>query len=254
MEDGKIKVLFAGETWAVTKIHTKGFDVVQLGGFDDYSVYLKRALAKYQDIDITHIPNHLVLSQFPQTLEELKTYDTIIVSDCGKNTLTMYSDMFKVPMGPDRLELIERYVREGGGFIMAGGYVCFQGFQEKGGYHGTQIEAILPVQISARDDRVEATAGVTPKITKGDHPIMEGVPADKWPPFLGYNRLEGKPGSTVLATDNDGNAFITVWECDKGRSLAFASDLAPHWGQAFVDWEFYPLFWYQAIKWTSGKE
>ena len=65
------QVLFVGETWTVTKFHTKGFDVVSLGGFDDFSVYLKNGLAPYDDIKITHIPNHLVLSAFPQTMEQI---------------------------------------------------------------------------------------------------------------------------------------------------------------------------------------
>jgi uncharacterized membrane protein len=253
MANEKIKLLFVGETWAVTKIHTKGFDVVQLGGFDDYSVYLKNALRQYPDIEITHIPNHLVLSEFPQSLDELKKFDAMIVSDTGRNTLTMYADMFTVPMGPDRLSMIEEYVKGGGGFIMAGGYVCFQGFQEKGNYHGSEIETLLPVQISDRDDRAEATAGVAPRVVDQKHPIMKGIPGDKWPLFLGYNRIKAKEGASVLALCAEDDTFIAVWEYGKGRTMAFASDLAPHWGEAFVDWEFYPAFWHQAIKWVARR-
>jgi len=95
-------VLFVGETWTVTKFHTKGFDVVPLGGFEDFSVYLKKGLAPFQDINITHIPNHLVLSAYPQTIEQISKFDVVIISDCGRNTLTMYPDMFKVPMGPTK--------------------------------------------------------------------------------------------------------------------------------------------------------
>ena len=254
MNNGATRVLFLGETWTVTKIHTKGFDVVQLGGFEDYSVYLTNALKRYSDIEITHLPNHLILDKFPQSLQDLRAFDVMIVSDSGRNTLTMYANMFTVPMGPDRLQMIEKYVKEGGGFIMAGGYVCFQGFQEKGNYHGSQIERLLPVHISERDDRVETTAGVTPRIVNADHPILKGIPSDKWPPFLGYNRIKAKEGATTLATCDEDDAFIAVWTYGRGRSMAFASDLAPHWGTAFVDWKFYPLFWYQAIKWLAGRE
>ena len=253
MADVKTKLLFVGETWTVTKIHTKGFDVVELGGFDDYSVFLKDALKQYPDIEITHIPNHLVLSEFPQSLEQLKEFDAMVVSDTGRNTLTMHANMFTVPMGPDRLKMIEEYVKGGGGFIMAGGYVCFQGFQGKGNYHGSEIEALLPVHISDRDDRVETTAGIAPRIVGRDHPIMEGVPADKWPLFLGYNRIRAKESATVLALCADDDAFVSVWNYGKGRAMAFASDLAPHWGTAFVKWEFYPAFWHQAIEWVAKR-
>ena len=63
----KRTVLFVGETWNVTRIHTKGFDVVELGGFEDYSVYFKEPMKQFGDIEITHIPNHLVGSTFPRT-------------------------------------------------------------------------------------------------------------------------------------------------------------------------------------------
>ena len=252
MENRAIKVLFVGETWGVTKIHTKGFDVIELGGFDDYSVYLKNALKQYPDIEITHLPNHLVLRDFPQTLRDLKAFDAIIISDCGRNTLTMYANMFTVPMGPNRLELIREYVDGGGGFIMAGGYVCFQGFQAKGNYHGSEIETLLPVHISEHDDRVEATAGIAPRIVNRDHPIMKGIP-EEWPLFLGYNQVKAKENATVLAVCGNDDAFISVWNYGKGRAMAFASDLAPHWGTAFVKWEFYPIFWYQTIKWVTKR-
>lgn len=254
MANQNIKVLFVGETWAVTKIHTKGFDVIRLGGFDDYSVYLKNALKRYPDIEITHLPNHLVLSQFPRSLEELKAFDVIIISDTGRNTLTMYADIFQVPMGADRLKMIQEYVEGGGGFIMAGGYVCYQGFQGIGNYHDSEIEEILPVEISDRDDRVETTAGIKPQVIDQEHPIMKGIPGDKWPMFLGYNRIKTKEGATLLAKCGNDDAFISVWAYGKGRSMAFASDLAPHWGTAFVEWEFYPVFWYQAIRWVAGKQ
>ena len=248
---GNKQVLLVGETWNVVKLHTKGFDVVALGGFDDYSVYFKEPMKKYDDLGISHIPNHLVLSQFPQTLEQLNKFDVVIISDCGRNTLTMYPDMFTVPMGPDRVKLIADYVRDGGALIMVGGYVDFQGFQGKGNYHGSAIEEVLPVNILDRDDRIERTDGVDVKVTKTDHPILRGIP-EPWPLFLGYQKIIPKNGSEVLATIGDGDPFIIVGESGKGRSMAFASDMCPHWGTEFVKWDFYGQFWYQAIQWLAN--
>src|SRR6056297_1401406 len=99
-------VLLVGETWIVTKFHTKGFDVVPLGGYEDFSVYFKEPMKKFDDIEISHIPNHMVLNAFPQKMEDLKKFDVIIISDCGRNTLTMYPDMFTVPMGVDKVKLV----------------------------------------------------------------------------------------------------------------------------------------------------
>jgi len=247
------RVLLVGETWIITKFHTKGFDVIPLGGYEDFSVYFKEPMKVYDDVEITHIPNHLVLGAFPQTLDQLSKFDVVIISDCGRNTLTLYPDMFKVPMGPDRVRLIADYVRNGGALIMAGGWVSFQGFQGKGNYHGSAIEEVLPVNISENDDRIETPQGVRPKILKPDHPILKGIHTE-WPIFLGYQRVYPKSDADVLSTiGQQDDPFIVVGEYGKGRSLAFTSDLAPHWGTDFVKWEYYARFWYQAISWVTGK-
>ena len=125
------RVLLVGETWSVTRIHTKGFDVVELGGYEDFSTFFRSAMAQAPDIEVTHIPNHLVMSSFPTTVDELRQFDAVIISDCGRNTLTMYPNMFVVPMGPDRVQVIAEYVRQGGSLAMAGGWLSFQGYQAK---------------------------------------------------------------------------------------------------------------------------
>jgi uncharacterized membrane protein len=246
------RVLLVGETWNVTRIHTKGFDVIELGGFEDFSVYFKEPMKQFPEMEISHIPNHLVMSTFPTTVAELSAYDTVIISDCGRNNLTMYPNMFRVPMGPDRVSVIADYVREGGSLVMAGGWVDFQGYQAKGNYHGSAIEEVLPVNISTSDDRVETTHGATVCVLDRDHPILRGIPS-AWPQFLGYQRVFPKPDSKVLATIGDNDAFIVVGHAGKGRSMAFTSDLAPHWGTDFVNWSHYAAFWNQAIGWLAGK-
>jgi len=247
----KKQVLLVGETWIVTKFHTKGFDVVPLGGYEDFSVYFKEPMEKFDDIEISHIPNHMVLNAFPQKMEDLKKFDVIIISDCGRNTLTMYPDMFTVPMGSNRVKLVADYVREGGALIMTGGYVDFQGFQGKGNYHGSEIEEVLPVNIMDKDDRVERTDGTEVTISKENHPILEGIPST-WPKFLGYQKLMPKDNSEVLATIGDNDPLIIVGEAEKGKSMAFATDLAPHWGTDFVKWKYYGTFWYQVIQWLTS--
>ncbi|NLJ80446.1 MAG: cytoplasmic protein [Firmicutes bacterium] len=245
----KKRVLFVGETWSVIKLHTKGFDVVALGGYEDYSSYFTEPMKEFEDIEISHIPNHLVMGQFPQTPEQLKLFDVVIISDCGRNTLTMYPDMFTVPMGPDRVQLIADYVRKGGSLIMVGGYLNYQGYQGKGNYHGSAIEEVLPVDILDRDDRVERTDGVRVNVLKPDHPVLKGIPKE-WPLFLGYHEIIPKKGSEVLASVDD-DPFIVVGEIEKGRSMAFGSDMCPHWGEDFVKWDYYGQFWYQAIQWLT---
>lgn len=234
----------------MTKFHTKGFDVVPLGGYEDFSVYFKEPMDEFDDIEVSHIPNHMVLSAFPQKMEQLNKFDVVIISDCGRNTLTMYPDMFKVPMGENRVKLIADYVCQGGSLIMTGGYVDFQGFQGKGNYHGSEIEEVLPVNIMDRDDRVERTDGAEVKLTKSEHSILEDIP-ETWPKFLGYQKILPKEDSEVLALIGD-DPLIVIGESGKGKSMAFATDLAPHWGTDFVKWDYYAKFWYQAIQWLTN--
>ena len=247
----KIKVLLVGETWFVLKMHIKGFDMVPLGGYEDFGVWFMEAISKFDDIEAIHMPNHIALTSFPKTIDEISKYDVIILSDCGKNTLLLYPQMFTVPMGPDRLELIKEYVENGGAFIMGGGWNSFQGIRGIPGYHGTVIEEILPVEIQISDDRVEKPQGIYPTIVNKDHPIFNGLP-DEWPMFLGYNRVIAKQNSELLATfDND--PFISVGEYGKGKTMAFTSDLSKHWGTDFISWKGYADFWHNAVLWLSNK-
>ena len=247
-----LNILLVGETWIVQKFHTKGFDMIPLGGYEDFSQWFRDALSKYSDLDLTHIPNHLVLSEFPKTPEDMEKFDVIVLSDVGRNTLSLYPEMFKVPMGPDKLKSVKKFVESGGGLVMSGGWMSFQGYQGRASYHGTPIEDVLPVKISEWDDRVEVTEGIAPDILKENHPILSDIPSKDWPKFLGYNRLEAKEDATVIAKFGV-DPFIVVNSYGKGRTMAFASDLAPHWGTDFVKWEFYPKFWHNSLRWLAGE-
>ena len=248
-----VKVLFVGETWVVVKFHVKGFDVVPLGGYEDFSRWFREALRQYPDVEVVHMPNHVALSAFPRNLEELQQYDVVVLSDTGCNTLTFYPDFFQVPMGPDKLSVLQEFVEKGGGLIMCGGWMSFQGVRAMARYHGSSVEEVLPVSLLSDDDRVETTAGIKPTVLLPEHPVVQGIPPEEWPLFLGYNRLRLKAQATCVASVGE-DPFIAVWEYGQGRTMAFASDLAPHWGSAFVEWKYYAPFWRQAIRWVAGKE
>ncbi len=77
------------------------------------------------------------------------------------------------------------------------------------------------------DDRVEHPEGVTAAVTDAAHPALGGVPTD-WPQMLGYNQLVARSDAAVLAQVGV-DPLVVVGEYGNGRSVAFASDLAPHW-------------------------
>ena len=128
---GKIKVLTAGESWFITTTHTKGFDFMTTTSYEEAVGSLMNALVS-GDIDVDFLPNHLASQQFPSTLDALKTYHAIILSDIGANTLLLHPDTFiHSKTSPNRLDLIHDYVQNGGGLMMIGGYLYLPAYPEK---------------------------------------------------------------------------------------------------------------------------
>jgi uncharacterized membrane protein len=251
MDDKEIKVLLIGSTAVIVTEFITGYDVDRVANYSDDAKYFINAMSNYENICVFHIANHLVNKEFPISEVELSQYDIVILTDCGRNNLEMYPEVNVIPMGRDRLGLIANYVYEGGSLIMAGGWKSFQGFKASANYAGSKIEEILPVKLQPFDDRVEATEGISPKIIDSEHPIFAGIP-NNWPRYLGYNKLVPKEGASVIATIGNDDPFIAFWTYGKGSTMAFSSGIAPHWGVEFVKWQFYKVFWKQAIMWLCG--
>jgi len=246
------KVLFVGDTSRSLIFELKGFEVDIIASTYQTKSPLREALETDPTISVTHMPCHDAFPNFPKTAEELAEYDVVIFSDVGADTIVLYPWFQRVPMGPNRLHSIKKYVENGGGFAMAGGYASFQGRRGIGNYYGTPVEEILPVHIFPYDDRVETPEGCHPEVTDPEHPIMAGLPWYEPFLFLGYNKLKLKQGARLLAKVGD-DPFIAVLEYGKGRTLAFASDPEPHWAGSFKDWPHYSKFWIQAVKWLAGE-
>lgn len=69
---------------------------------------------------------------FPTSLPELSAFDFVVLSDTPADAVSS-----------EQQALVERYVRAGGGFLMAGGAHAFG----LGGWEGTRLERILPVRM-----------------------------------------------------------------------------------------------------------
>jgi uncharacterized membrane protein len=245
------RVLLAGESWVMHTIHQKGFDHFTTTAYGEGHQWLSAALTD-GGFEVEHLPNHLANERFPTTVEDLKPYAAVLLSDIGSNTLLLHPDTFTKSVAlPNRLVSLREYVRGGGGLVMVGGYLTFQGIDAKARYAGTPVEEALPVTIQTVDDRVEAPQGVEPSVTAPDHPIAAGLPG-QWPELLGYNRLTAKREATVVATvAND--PLIVAWSFGDGRAVAFASDCGPHWAPpGFVEWDGYARLWQQLVGWVAG--
>lgn len=246
------KVLIAGESWTVHSIHQKGFDSFTTTEYAEGVGWLRAAL-EGGGWSVDHQPAHVAARDFPATPAALAAYDCVILSDVGANTLLIHPDTFsRFKALPNRLEALRGYVENGGGLVMVGGYMTFQGIEGKARYRNTPVEEALPVVIEAGDDRCETPQGVTPEVTQAEHPIVARLPRS-WPNLLGYNRIVAKPGADTVALVG-GDPLIVAGAYGKGRSVAFASDCGPHWAPpSFVDWAGYAPLWRQIAGWAAGR-
>jgi len=249
----KLKVLFAGEGIFIDTNIFKGWDKFHICEYVEHGHYFLNAL-KNNDMDVDYIPTQRVAEEFPFTLEELKKYDVIALSDVGSNSLLMCDRTRKGIKTPNRLKLIEEYVSQGGGFIMWGGYLSFTGLAGKAFYKDTPIEKLLPVNLMSTDDRRETPEGFLPVIDEKDYPIFKGMP-EKWEGwFLSYNRLIPKKEAKVLAhiKEYDNDPFLVVWDYGKGRALASAVDCAHHGAApSFLNWKYTSTYFANAVKWCA---
>lgn len=235
------KILIAGESWSSTTTHTKGFDSFITTAYEEGVKWLQSALEK--QYDVTFMPNHVAAIDFPETMEGMKQYDLVILSDIGANTLLLPPKTFsRSEKTPNRCNLIADYVLDGGSLCMIGGYLTFTGIDAKGRWGQTRVAEVLPVTLIKEDDRCENPQGISPDILAPTHPAFAGIPV-QWPEFLGYNKTLPRDDCPVLATI-DGDPFVAVGAFGKGRSAVFTSDCSPHWAPTeFCDWEHYATFW-----------
>ena len=245
------RALFAGESGVTHSIHHKGADSISTTAYYESGRSLISALAG-AGWDVTYQPNHVAAESFPSTVEALSAWDVVILSDIGSNTLLLPAD--NVVRGlptPDRLVALRDYVAQGGGLIMVGGWLTFQGAEAKANYAGTAAEEALPVTLSRFDDRVECPAGAKAKVLQ-PHPIVDGLERE-WPVLLGYNRVTPRPQARVIVGVGD-DPLVVAGHFGDGRSIAFTSDCAPHWApQSFLDWDGYAPLWSRMAGWAAGR-
>lgn len=247
-----IKVLIAGESWVTAATHLKGWDFFSSTTFHTGVEHLRRAL-EGQGIVAEHMPSHVASTEFPLTAAALRTYGVVILSDIGANTLFLHPEtwLHGRPM-PNRLRALAMYVQGGGGLAMAGGYYSFGGIYGAAHYHRTPVEAVLPVESAPHDDRVEVPEGFSPEVVAPAHPVVADI-AGPWPALLGFNELRAKGDAEVLAS-YEGLPILAVRRVGCGRTLAWASDVGPHWcPEPFVTWPGYARLWGQAVRWLAGE-
>ena len=252
---GQKRVLLAGESWVSAATHYKGFDQFGSVTFHLGAEPLVKALAG-SNHDLHYMPAHEAATAFPLTMADLADYDAVLLSDLGSNTLLLHPDVWLrgTPV-PNRLKLLRDWVAAGGALMMIGGYFSFQGINGAARWHKTPVEQALPVTCLPMDDRVEIPNGFAAELVEPGHPVLNGL-GGQWPLLLGVNQVELKAEGQLLAKlpdEEGGYPLLVAGTYGKGRTLAWTSDIGPHWvPDAFVAWDGYARLWRQSLDWLTA--
>jgi len=250
------KALLVGESWVSSATHYKGFDQFSSTTFHLGAEPLVDAL-KGSEFDLTYMKAHEAVESFPFELEGLQQFDAIILSDIGSNSLLLPPEVWLHSRTvPNRLKLLKQWVQQGGGLMMVGGYLSFQGIDGKARWRRTPVEDVLPVTCLPYDDRVEMPEGTSAITIKKEHPVVAGI-NEPWPLLLGVNEVEVRDRAdvevvAVLPEDQGSHPLLVVGEYQQGRSAVWTSDIGPHWlSPDFCAWSGYGQLWKNILGWLT---
>lgn len=206
--------------------------------FAGAAIYLAGIMTHY-GLDFDHVPS----TDRPPEEFAAQRYSLYVVSDYP-------AARFQTA----EMEHVVRCVHEGAGLAMFGGWESFHG--RLGEYHNSPLARALPVVMGESDDRRNfAQPCLVNKLA--DHPILEGLPWDSPPGIGGFNAFQPKPEATTLLSAvqfhvcrrSDGrrdeqyeftrgqeSPLLVVGQYGRGRTVALATDVAPHWVGGMVDW------------------
>lgn len=246
------RVLLAGESWISTATHIKGFDEFASTTFHTGADAFIAAAAS-QGIEIEQMYAHDVPQQFPRTVEALSSYDVVILSDIGANSFVLPQEVWLHGQRTDNpLVSLAEWTRGGGGLMMAGGYLSFQGFQARANFARSPLADVLPVTMLDCDDRAEKPQGAAATVVDADHPVGAAWTGQA-PQLLGYNVVQAKADADVVATVDD-DVLIATTTVGSGRSLVWTSDIGPHWcPEEFLAWDGFAPVVGAMLSWVSGE-
>ncbi len=196
------------------------------------------------------------LTAIPTRADDWRQADVIILSDVTSSMLN-----------PQRMAEIEKAVSDGSSLLMIGGKSSLG----PGGFAGTPIEKILPVNVGGIDNRQNFTEFIPQISTIGEnHPSMQSL--GKWfngqpfssllPTLLGNVIVDQpKPGADVLLTrkteTGESQIVLAVQRYGKGRSAVFTADTTYRWNlpmRGMGQESPYNIFWGQLVRWLGGTD
>ena len=179
-----------------------------------------------------------IAGTFPATREKLFEFDVVVLVDVDA-----------LALGVTRRQMINDFVRSGGGLLVCGGPFAYG----KGRYQKTALEGVMPVLSNGPWDWKSVSSPIVPAGANG---ITDGL---KWKPspyVLWYHTARLRPDAvTVLKAGND--PLLVTGRIGKGRSaalLATALGKAKPGETAFWDWPSWPRTVANTLRWLAGRK
>lgn len=252
-----LKILLASKTRPLETNDAASDDPNVYASSTDGTIAFKAALAT-ADIEITQISSDQCERGFPSSVKTLRQYGAVVLSNVGALSLLRTPETRAGRSGVNRLEVLKTYVEKGGGLLMTGGYMGFQGMFGDAKFFDTPVEDVLPVRCLPYGDGVEMPEGQKPTLYRRAHPILAGI--DKpLPAVLGLNKVSFRHDapSELIATCDYRQwrwPLLATRYVGKGRTVAWATDIGPHWLSAeFLNWPHYGRLMTNMILWASGR-
>lgn len=124
-----------------------------------------------------------------------------------------------------------------------------------GRFHFTDQAANLPQIFTQETTSIQRSYLIEERFfptLAGNSPILAGITAV--PPLYGYVGSSPKgTAQVILKTDKD-DPLLAAWQYGLGRSVAWTSDATGRWASDWVQWDGFPAFWTQAVRWTISQE
>lgn len=197
--------------------------------------------------------------------------------------VVIISDYPAARLGAAAAAAVVAAVEGGAGLIMIGGWSSFTG--AGGNWGASPLARLLPVVCAAEDDRRNVASGLWLEAAAPEHPLLRGLDLAAPPVVCGYNEVGLAEGASLIArgrhvrfgpgaagelAPSAGAAvpLLALGPAGKGRTVAYMSDLVPHWCGGIVDWggrrqrlssgaevgDGYVTFLLNLVAWAAGEE
>ncbi|MCA9928610.1 MAG: VWA domain-containing protein, partial [Anaerolineales bacterium] len=124
-----------------------------------------------------------------------------------------------------------------------------------GRFHFTDQAANLPQIFTQETTSIQRSYLIEERFFPtlvSNSPILSGITAV--PPLYGYVGTSPKDTAQVVLNTHQGDPLLATWQYGLGRAVAWTSDATGRWGIDWVQWDGFPVFWAQTVRWTVSQE